>query len=358
MKIRENSGFAIIFVLMFFLTAALGFTSLGHLGGTHMRNAGHNLESHQAFYLAESALERTKSILKNEASFQDGTALDGGAWNTVAMGDGQFRYKVEMTTDGILMRRLITGEAAVPSIANPTATRAIEMIVSKPDNLPADFWDYAIYSGGDVDANGNSYNVNGDVIAGDDISYSQDHFNDGEFEDPSVSPLPNLNYDVLKGVAQSQVYDGHDNYYTAAEIGVVPFPQDFYYIEPNPPAEPFGTPHVVYIEGDLTLNGNWGTIGGFVVVVGDVLTNPDAEADATINGNGTIDGVLYTIGEFRINGGGGGINVTGGVFAADEVRLNGNTTVTYDQDYMDAIDNMDIPTGMTVLSWNEVESAI
>lgn len=359
MKIRENKGFGILFVLMFFLTAAMGFTSLGHLGGTHMRNAGHNLQSLKAFYLAEAGLERTKSILKNEVSFQDGTALDGGAWTTVNLGDGQFRYKVENTADGILMRRKITGDAAVPTIASPKSTRAIEMIVSKPDNLPADFWDYSIYSGGDIDANGNAYDVNGDVIAGDDIEYTSDHFNNGEFEDPSASPLANLNYDVLKGIAQSQIYDGHDNYYTAAEIGVVPYPQDFYYTDPDPIAGTPGVPHVVYVEGDLTLNGNWGTMGGFIVVVGDVLTNPDAEADGTINGNGTIDGVLYTIGEFRINGGGaGGINITGGIFAADEVRLNGSTTVTYQQDYMDAIDAMGVPTGMTVLSWNEVASEI
>ena len=44
----------------------------------------------------------------------------------------------------------------------------------------------------------------------------------------------------------------------------------------------------------------------------------------------------------------------GGLFAAEDVRMNGNTHVNYNQEYMDAIDDMDIPTGMTVVSWNEI----
>jgi hypothetical protein len=275
-----------------------------------------------------------------------------------AMGDGEYFYDIDDAPDGNPFHRLVTGVAAVPDTANPVATRAIEIVVHKPDDLPLNFWDYAIYSAGDVRGNGNSYNVNGDVIAGDDIEYSQDHFNDGETEDPSVSPLANLNYDSLKAIAMSQVYDGHDNYYPESEIGVTPFPTDFYYIDPDPITGTPGVPNVVFIEGNLTLNGTWGNIGGFVIVVGDILTNPDAEGDTTINGNGTIDGVVYTLGEMTVNGGGGGINVNGGVFAADEVTLNGNTTVTYNQEYMDAIEDLDLPTGLTVLSWNEISSPL
>lgn len=356
MNNRGDKGVAIIIVLIFFLTAAMGLTSLGHLGGTHMRNANHHLKSIQSFYLAEAAYERAKQVLRDNYT---GTPL--GTSGIIAMGDGEFLYTISNTADAIPTKRRIVGVAAIPTIASPLANRSIEVIVNKPDDLPADFWDYAVYSADDINANGNAYSVTGDAIAGGDIIYSQDHFDSGEFEDPSKNPLPYLNFDVIKAMAQSQSYFDancscyHDNYYTASEIGSVPFPSTFYNVPPDPldPTD-LGTPHVVYIEGDLNLNGNWGNMGGFIVVVGDITTG----ASAAINGNGWIDGVIYALGEMTINGGGGGINIDGGIFAADDVTLNGNTTVFFNQAYMDAIDGLNLPTGMTVLSWNEIASPI
>ncbi|MBI5144106.1 MAG: hypothetical protein HZA30_03460 [Candidatus Omnitrophica bacterium] len=111
---------------------------------------------------------------------------------------------------------------------------------------------------------------------------------------------------------------------------------------------------MVYVETNLVLNGNVGTLGGFFVVAGDVVTNPGAEADTTINGNGTIDGTVYTLGDFRINGGGNGLGVTGGVWGRDEVRLNGNATVSYNQDYMNAISGLNIGFKPQIVSWKEI----
>ena len=42
---------------------------------------------------------------------------------------------------------------------------------------------------------------------------------------------------------------------------------------------------------------------GFIYPLGEIVD------DTVINGNGTIDGVVYTLGEFRINSGGGNLNV-------------------------------------------------
>jgi hypothetical protein len=135
------------------------------------------------------------------------------------------------------------------------------------------------------------------------------------------------------------------------------FPDSFWYSEPTDPNDPTtGTPNVVYVESDLELNGNVGTIGGFFVVAGDVITNPDDTSDATINGNGEIDGVVYTLGEFRINGGGGGLNVNGGVWAGEEARLNGNAHIAYTEDYMAALEALDINVEVQITSWRDTQN--
>jgi hypothetical protein len=69
-----------------------------------------------------------------------------------------------------------------------------------------------------------------------------------------------------------------------------------------------------------------------------------------------VDGVLYTLGNVTVNGGGNAINVTGGIFAGGNVTMNGGTIVTYNQAYMDSIDALQPPAGMNVLSWDEIDS--
>jgi hypothetical protein len=110
----------------------------------------------------------------------------------------------------------------------------------------------------------------------------------------------------------------------------------------------------VYILTDLELKGNIGTVGGFFVVVGDVLTNPLGTYDTQISGNGQIDGCVYTLGTFEINGGGNGLNVLGGIWADREVELNGNATVVYNEDYMKAIKALNINPDVQLLSWREL----
>lgn len=92
------------------------------------------------------------------------------------------------------------------------------------------------------------------------------------------------------------------------------------------------------------------------MVVGDVITNPSGTYDATINGNGQIDGAIYTRGEFKVNGGGGGLNVNGGVWASEEAELNGNAQVAYNQTYMSAIGSFNITTQVQVTSWKDMQN--
>ena len=304
------------------------------------------LEQWQAFYLAEAAIDRALAQLP---------ANTANALN-VALGSG--RYDMTITTITVGKKWQAQGIGYIPDKTNPRATVRTEAIIEKKD--PPNFYGNAIYTAGDVDIRGSAYDVNGNVIfAGNNLIGDPSFVSGTVTDDESISPLARLDFQQLRTWAMGQVQGGHDNLYTAAEIaaGTPPLPTSFWFRLPgtNGPTD-LGEPNVVYIETDLTLRGSVGTIGGFLLVVGDVITNPGATMDTTINGNGMIDGCVYTTGYFRVNGGGGGLNVNGGVWSGnDGVRLNGNVTVDYNQQYQDAIRLVISPsTDTQLISWRQI----
>jgi hypothetical protein len=310
-------------------------------------------ERQEAFYLAEAAVDKGIAGLNNSATYS-------GTPTAVALGRGE--YKVTVSGSG--SQRTLRAYGYVPSEAGARAARAIEAIVEKQS--PPNFFDNAIYSAGDVDLNGDSYSIDGKVIYADSLSGSTSHITDTVTKDPTISPLAQFDFQDLRDIAVAQ-----GNLYDSARLADVnknkdSYPADFWYTDPigvpgdYPDFEHYaasGTPNVVYIEGDMVLNGNIGAVGGFFLVVGDVLTDPDNTSDATINGNGTVEGCIYTTGNFRINGGGGNLNVNGGVWAGLEARLNGNATVAHKPLYMDSIEaliNSRTSVVFQLLSWREV----
>jgi hypothetical protein len=299
-----------------------------------------NRERQEAFYLAEAAVDRGLEELRASSSYT-------GTSSPVAFGRGE--YEIVITTLSA-SRKMIMAYGYVPDKAQKRAQRTIEVITKA--ETPPNFFDNAIYSSNEIDFNGNSYDVNGDVIYASTISDS-DNVTGSVTQDPTISPLAQFDFAAMRNIAISQ-----GNLYDSARLQQVKnnndsYPSGFWYNEATQ------TPNVVYIEGDLVLNGNIGTIGGFLLVVGDVLTNPSATYDSTINGNGQIAGCIYTTGDFRINGGGGGLNVDGGVWAGNEAELNGNATITYNQPYMYAIktmvENQGLGSEAQLLTWREIE---
>jgi len=240
----------------------------------------------------------------------------------------------------------------IPSVSAAQQKVSIEAYIRKA--IPGGFYDNAIYSAGDIDLNGSSYLVDGDVIYAGSID-NPDNITGSVTNDPGISPLARLNYAELRAISI-----GQGNVYDTARLADVQnntdsFPASFWYSVPTDPADPAtGVPNVVYVEDDLQLNGNIGTIGGFFVVVGDVITDPNSSSETTINGNGQVEGCIYTLGDFRVNGGGGGLNVDGGVWSGDESRLNGNTTIQYNAFYMQAINKMGLHADVQIISWRQL----
>lgn len=335
-----------ILIFVIFIAVVLGILGASILMRSVSENrlAERNKESTQTFWLAEAGINRTMKELRNSYS-QSGSNL----WQT-ALGSGG--YYVDVSNEG--QNKRVISHGFIPFTGTARAERLLEVVIAK--NIPPNFYDNAIYSAGEVDLNGNAYSVTGRIRYAGNISNTS-NVNGNIIHDDTINPLPKLSFDQLLTISQTQanVYARNANGKLVNQVtGSQNFPSTFWYTAPSDPNNPAtGVPNVIYVLGDLELRGNIGTIGGFYVVVGDVITNPDATYDATINGNGIVEGAIYTRGEFRINGGAGNLNVNGGVWAGTEARLNGNANVTYNAGYMAAIQALGINADVQMISWKE-----
>jgi hypothetical protein len=327
----------------------------------------------KAFYLAEAGVDKAIQNLRGDFNSFSPVPLED-------LGEGKFEASVTYLSQ---TRRTVDarGYIYIPNTSNPKATRHIQAVIKK-EMPPGFFGDgtngCAILSADDVLFNGNSYSVEGDVIyageltsTGGDVS---DHVIGTVTQDPSISPLARFNFNTLYdiSVAQGNLYDqtrldnikkGLDTY---PDCSVCPSDKPdccFWFSPPTNPSDPStGIPNIVFVQGNMVLNGNIGTVGGFFIVVGDVLPVPPetTDSDSTLNGNGTVEGCVYSLGEFRINGGGNtGLNINGGVWCESGAELKGTSTVQYDGFKMEAIqsfiqdpnnDSVDVQ----LLSWIEV----
>ena len=302
-------------------------------------------ETTQAFWLAEAGVNRALYELRNNYNL--------GTIAPTQFGSGG--YQVNISVSG--QDRIASSTGYIPFTGPARASRTIEALMSK--SIPPNFYDNAIYSAGEVDLNGNAYSVTGKIRYADSID-NTGNVNGTITQDPSINPLARFDFQQLLAISSNQhnVYVKSGNELVNQATGQQGFPGSFWYSPPTDPNDPTtGTPNIVYIEGDLELNGNIGTIGGFFVVAGDVINNPGATYDATVNGNGQVEGVIYTRGEFRINGGGGNLNINGGVWAGEEARLNGNAHINYNQSYMDAIENLNLNIDVQISSWRDTQNS-
>ena len=325
----------VIIVVLLILSGASLFQSISEKNLTQRYK-----DSIQAFWIAEAGINKALKELR-----------DNFNWTGEEGEDGSYEIIVNVIDS---KSREVLSSGYIPSKTNYRIKRTIKAIMSK--FIPPGFYDYTVYCAGNVDINGNSFSIvnnqpppeNEALIYSGEYQVEHPENITGQIEqDESISPLARLDFQQLYNIASSQgnIYD--ETRLQEVKNGEDSFPSSFWYSE--------GVPNVVYVTTDLELNGNIGTLGGFFVVVGDIITDPDESDDIVINGNGQIDGVIYTRGQFRINGGGGGLNVDGGVWA-QEVRINGNAHLAYNQTYMSAIEDLGIDASVQITAWRDLDN--
>jgi hypothetical protein len=335
-KAGEKGFVLVTLYLVLPLLLMLVGTMLGQVFGD-VRASMRSGTTMRSVYLAEAGMDYALVQLRSDYAWT-GDEIDTTGGNFVISVEDLGSDRLRVTSQGI------------SSELGGNMTHSLEMIVER--SIPDNFYDNVIWAAQNLQFNGSSYSVNGTVRHGDTSPSSTGNVAGTVTYDPETNPLPGLSYSDLYEIAQAQ-----GNVYDAERLGNghSVFPDSFWYQEPTDPSDPAtGIPNVNYVTTDLVLNGNIGTIGGFFVVVGDVLTDPTAAEDTTINGNGQINGAIYSRGNFRINGGGSGLNINGGIWTGGEARLNGGATMTYNYDYMHAIEALDINPDVAVVSWQDL----
>lgn len=288
--------------------------------------AQNNIDSTRAFWLAEAGVSRAFKELSADAD-----ASGDDLWSET-LTTGRYSVDVEEIDSDTVK---ITARGFVP--ADPSRVeRRIEVTANK--GIPPDFFGNAIYCAGDLRLNGDTYDVSGNVIYAGELNDTE-HIDGTHTGDTSINPLAKFNFSRLLEISQGQdnVYTEENNQLVKESTGEeASFPSSFWYSE--------GVPNVIYIKGDWSLNNSdtqdQTAIGGFFVVAGDIINDSTAAQDAALNGNVSVDGLIYARGEVNLNGGAGNLNVDGGIWAGEDVDLNGNTAVAYNQSYMDAVKDL------------------
>jgi len=379
MKLKNQNGFAFVFVMLYLSVAFTGFQSFATLSGSHLIGGDLMVKSSQAFYLAEAATEDAKARLRDDFS----TFPVSGEGSIISLGLGEYYFNVTQTAN--LDERRITAYGAVPDFATAQATEIVEVVVK---DIPPSLFDYALYSSGNIKmdhsaevtgevmggidlkmeasatVNGNitvgndveledSAAVNGDITAGGSISCQGSScglVSGTQTENANVTfTEPTFDLNELRTVAQGQTYNGHDNYYLASEInsGNPPFPTTFY--ETPPSGGDPGVPWVIFVEGNLKLEDS-AVAGGFIVV------NGKAEFWSSME----LHGVLYTTTN-RVEMESSAI-VDGSVITTNGATTNfeSSTKITWNKAYADAIKAQSYSQSsgaggeeLSQLSWNE-----
>ena len=283
-------------------------------------------EAAQAMWLAEAGVGKALTLLRDSygASSVDSTPLGAGGYSA----------SIASNPDGT---RTITAYGFVP-FSSPTTTRVLEVRMWKVPALAPNFFNHALYTAGDLSISGKAYTVTGDVIYGDTITGDTGNIQpNAPTHDVSINPLALLDFDQLRSISQ-----GQGNYHDINHLGG-PFPESFWYNEASK------IPNIVFIEGNMVIKGN-DIAGGFFVVGGKVTY------DATLSGNVTINGAIYTRGGCTINGGGGaGLNVDGAIWS-DNLTMHGGVNVSYNAEYISAIQGLNIMTRVQVTSWRDTQT--
>ncbi len=323
---RDNKGSVLVIALMTTVTLLVIGYAMSVRSMANLKVAHTSVALSDALYSADGGVDGAITKLNDPTL---------GLWNSCDVSYANSlggEYVVRCPESNL---RKITSFGDVNAIDNRAVTRVVEVYGTRL--APNNFYGNAIYATNGIEFNGNSYQVVGDVVTG----YTGTIDNTGNvqgdiLQDVNYAPLPEIDLELLKQIAVNQ-----GNYFDSWTIKFRELPTTFWYAP--------GVANVVYIDdAGLTLRGN-DVVGGFIVLADETLESP-----IIMKGNATIEGVVYTKGDFAVDGGGHSLNINGGVFSGDMFVLNGGIDIQANQAYADAIQNLNPTTGFSILSWREL----
>lgn len=322
----NNRGVALIlsFILIVVLTV-LSAVSLSR-SISESRIARRYSESTQALWLAEAGINRALNELRSNYTI---TSI-----GPTQMGVG--RYEVDVNVTGANNQwRLVTSHGCVPPDVTCNSSRT-QRIIQATMGPPLNFFNNVIYTPGNVSISGSAYSITGDVRYGGAITPDPpvNIPSANNIHDSSITTLAEFDFDELKKKSEEQ---GWYNPVTK----ITTFPASFW---KSP-----GVPNIVFIEGNFDISGGNQTVGGFIIVGGDLLYN------TTISGNAAVDGVIYTLGTCSVLGGGNAtFNVNGGIWAGQGATITGSTVIDYNSAYMNAIQGLNLI--VQINNWNDLQN--
>jgi hypothetical protein len=327
------------FILITSFIVIIMLLSLGHAflltATAHSKRVERGRKSTQAFYLAEAGVDAAIYQIKNVTSTGtlDNIATSAGIYSS--------NWGLKSGTTDIWT---ISSTGTVDSISHKVYGE-IQRMSDEVDVTNA------LYFAKDLSINGNAYQVTGDVIYGGTSDIQHDNVTGDITQDPSINTMFDINLTALRAIAEQQ-----GNIYDATSIQTAEEP---YFWHGDDEANGI---NVIYVEGDVNIEGplSW-TINGFLVVAGDVASG-DNEGDVSLTGDGTINGVIYGKGGFKLSG---NVTINGGVMmggegpngASELSTISGSIAVNYDQAFMNEV-NADLIqpfATFSMLEWKEVE---
>jgi len=116
-NMKNENGFAVAMVLLFFSVMFVGFVALASLGASQARAASQSIQNIKTLYLAEAAVQQGMAAIQDY--FYAGTYANEDV--TTSFGDGEREFTVETVLNEPL-QRIVTGKGGVPSL-NPATDR-------------------------------------------------------------------------------------------------------------------------------------------------------------------------------------------------------------------------------------------
>jgi hypothetical protein len=346
---RKGASLILVYTLLSLVVVVLGIIFSASIQS--MKASQRRIDFIRAFYAAESGIDMALQLVPVSQNLLPVSPISG----VLGMPEAVSEYRFTISSfDGSDSRLRINSTGFVPdSFSSPRVEVDLEVIAEVSGDT--DFFDYALYSATGLTIKGNAYTVDGDVFYDENSDFNVQHPGNITGDIAAGTPvdfLEDIDYDMLRDTALFQeLSDTYDHYLDSESWQSSNLPADFWYDESA------GTPNVVYVDGagNVNMSGNM-DLGGFIII---------ASGDCNISGTVYIQGCLLVLGDLNITG---TADITGGVWAsgtitdedADGVTIRGDSGITYDEGYMDAVENLNFLKGeygkdqVRILSWREI----